>query len=246
MAMRTLLAVLLGLALSAGATAKSGEMMAFEPNLSDQKSLQRGAALFVNYCVSCHSASYMRFNRLGRDLGITEEVLKKNFMFGTDKPGETMTVAMNPADGEKWFGVAPPDLSVTARARGAEWLYTYFMTFYRDPSRPTGVNNLAFKDVAMPHVLWQRQGWQRAVFRDEENAAGEVIKVFDSFEMQSPGTRTPAEYAADVRDLVNFMVYLGEPVKLKRFAIGGWVLAYLFVLLLVVVLLKREYWRDVH
>ena len=228
------------------AAAKGAQMMSFEPNLSDQKSLQRGARLFVNYCLSCHSASFMRFNRLGRDLGITDDVLKANFMFGTDKPGDSMSIAMNPQDAEKWFGVAPPDLSVTARARGADWLYTYFMTFYRDSSRPTGVNNMAFKDVAMPHVLWERQGWQRAVYREEENEAGEMLKVIDRLELETPGTRTEEEYAADIRDLVNFLVYLGEPVKLQRIGIGGWVMAYLLVLLLVMVLLKREYWRDVH
>jgi len=238
--------VLLCLIAAPAASAKTGGLMHYNADLSDEASLQRGARIFVNYCMSCHSAAYMRFNRVGRDLGIPESVLKTNLMFGTDKPGETMTVAMDPAEAEKWFGVAPPDLSVTARARGDDWLYTYFMTFYRDPARPTGVNNIAFRDVAMPHVLWELQGWQRAVYRDEPGADGKPVKVFDGFEQLTPGKLDAAGYERTVRDLVNFLVYLGEPIKLKREKIGIWVIAYLLVLLSVVYLLKREYWKDVH
>ena len=228
------------------AYAKDSGMMHYNADLSDEASLQRGARIFVNYCLSCHSAAYMRFNRVGRDLGIPESVLKTNLMFGTDKPGETMTVAMDPAEAEKWFGVAPPDLSVTARARGDDWLYTYFMTFYRDPSRPTGVNNIAFRDVAMPHVLWDLQGWQRAVYTEEVGADGKATKVFEGFEQLTPGKLDAAGYERTVRDLVNFLVYLGEPIKLKRHAIGIWVILYLVILLFVVYLLKLEYWKDVH
>ena len=130
-----------------------------EVDTADVKSLQRGARIFVNYCTGCHSAAYMRYNRIGADLGISEEVLKSNFMFGTDKTGNTMDSAMKGPDAIRFFGVAPPDLSVIARSRGADWLYEYFLTFYRDPARPTGVNNLKFKDVAMPHVLWELQGY---------------------------------------------------------------------------------------
>jgi ubiquinol-cytochrome c reductase cytochrome c1 subunit len=229
---------------SVPAFAAEGGLMHYDADLGDRASLQRGARLFVNYCLSCHSASYMRFNRLGRDLGIPEDVLLENLMFGTDKPGDTMTVAMQSADAERWFGVAAPDLSVTARARGDDWLYTYFMTFYRDPKRPTGVNNLAFRDVAMPHVLWELQGWQRAVpaEKPQDGAAAGIERL----ELETPGKLEPKEYERAVRDLVNFLVYLGEPVKLQRATIGGWVLLYLFVLLVVVYLLKREYWRDVH
>ncbi len=233
--------ILLVMLVHASAWAKTGDqMLHYEADLSNQQSLQRGAKLFVNYCLSCHSASFMRYNRLGRDLGIPEDVLKTNLMFGTDKTGETMTVAMNSQEGAQWFGVAPPDLSVTARARGASWLYTYFMTFYRDPARPSGVNNLAFKDVAMPHVLWELQGWQRPV-HSEENP-----QVINHLELESPGLLDQEGYRRAVQDLVNFLVYLGEPIKLKRHAIGGWVIAYLLVLLVVVYLLKREFWKDVH
>ncbi|MGH8245818.1 MAG: cytochrome c1 [Gammaproteobacteria bacterium] len=220
--------------------------MDFSPDLTNRASLQRGARIFVNYCSSCHSAAFMRYNRLGRDLGIPESILKANLMFGTDKPGDTLTSAMNSQDAEKWFGVAPPDLSVIARARGADWLYTYFMTFYRDPSRPTGVNNLQFKDVAMPHVLWEQQGWQRAVYRDEGAEPGGGSRIIDHLERETEGLLDEAGYAALVGDLVNFLVYMGEPIKLKRYTIGIWVIAYLLVLLFVVYLLKKEYWKDVH
>lgn len=234
------------LLLQAPAWAAGGSLMHYEADLSDQKSLQRGAKLFVNYCLSCHAAAYMRYNRLGKDLGIPEDVLKSNLMFGTDKPGETMTVAMRSEDAARWFGVSPPDLSVTARARGASWLYTYFMTFYRDPSRPTGVNNLAFKDVAMPHVLWELQGWQQPVYEETTGTDGTVLRTISGLELVSPGSLGEDGYHAAVADLVNFLVYLGEPIKLKRHAIGTWVMIYLLVLLLVVYLMKREYWKDVH
>ena len=233
-------------ALPVWAAGDEGVSMHMNVNLTDKKSLQRGARIFVNYCLSCHSADYMRYNRLGKDLGITERVLKENFMFGTDKTGDTMTIAMTKADGEKYFGVAPPDLSVTARARGADWLYTYFMTFYRDKSRPLGVNNLAFKDVGMPHVLWELQGWQRPVYSNDTDASGNTVKVIDSLELETEGSLSADEYEQTIRDLVNFLVYLGEPIQLKRYSIGVWVIMYLFVLLIVVYVLKREYWRDVH
>lgn len=221
-------------------------------DLSDKDSLRRGARTFVNYCLSCHSAAYMRFNRMGRDLGISDDVLEKNFMFGTDKVGNTMTVAMRPADGEQFFGVAPPDLSVIARARGgADWLYSYLKSFYRDPSKSTGVNNLVFKDVSMPHVLWELQGWQRPVYREEKNASGKTVRHIDHLEIQTPPSDKPEAYQGQdyddiVRDLVNFLVYLGEPVKLQRYSIGGWVIFYLVILLVIVYFLKKEFWKDVH
>ena len=233
------------------AAGNSGNMLHADVDLSDMKSLQRGARTFVNYCLSCHSASFMRYNRLGRDLHISEDVLKENFMFGTDKTGDTMTVALNRQEAEKYFGVAPPDLSVSARSRGADWLYTYLMTFYRDTSRPTGVNNLAFEDTAMPHVLWQLQGWQEPVYKEVTHRDGRISRVIDSLEVVTEVVGKPKPYQDEtyeetVSDLVNFMVYLGEPIKLKRKTIGAWTIAYLLVLLVLVYLLKREYWRDVH
>jgi len=244
--MRVAAAVLACLFALPGPAAVGGAIMDYDADLSDPASLQRGARVFVNYCQGCHSAAFMRYNRLGRDLGIPEKVLTANLMFGTDKPGDTMTSAMDPRQAEKWFGVAPPDLSVTARARGADWLYSYFLSFYRDPSRPTGVNNLQFKDVAMPHVLWEQQGWLRAVYREEGGAGGRFTQEIDRLEPETQGLLGEEEYARLVADLVNFLVYLGEPVKLKRYTIGIWVIVYLFILLFIVYLLKKEYWKDVH
>lgn len=217
----------------------------FEVDLSNRKSLQRGARTFVNYCMGCHSAAYMRYNRIATDLGITEDVLKKNLMFATDKSGDTMTIALQKRTAETYFGVAPPDLSVIARSRGPAWLYSYLMSFYRDPKRPTGVNNLLFKDVAMPHVLWELQGWQKPVYEMHEGT-----KIVSHLELQTPPTDKPAAYTNEdykqtVADLVNFMVYLGEPIRLKRYTIGGWTIVYLLILLVIVYLLKREYWKDV-
>ena len=245
--MKRIYIIILFLVIGAPAwAAETTALMHVDVNLSDQASLQRGAQVFVNYCQACHSAAYMRYSRLGSDLGITEDVLKENLMFGTDKPGDTMTSNLNRDDAAQFFSMVPPDLSVIARARGADWLYTYFMTFYRDDSRPTGVNNLVFKDVAMPHVLWKKQGWQRAVLKEIKNPDGSAKSEIERLELATPGELGEAEYAAMVRDLVNFMVYLGEPAKLHRYRIGGWVMVYLLVLAVVVYLLKKEYWKDVH
>ncbi len=244
-----LILLLLSFACANSSLAASGgtELMHANTDLSDRDSLQRGARTFVNYCLSCHAAAYMRFNRLGEDLGISDDVLKSNLMFGTDKTGSTMTIAMTKSDAEQYFGgAAPPDLSVTARSRGVDWLYTYFMTFYRDSARPFGVNNIAFKDVGMPHVLWELQGWQRPVFAEDEHA-GDGAKKIVHVEQETEGSQTPKEYERTVRDLVNFMDYMGEPIKLKRQKIGFWVIFYLLLVLLpVVYLLKKEYWKDVH
>ena len=243
-------ALLLLLANPCWSAGDSAQLLHAEVDLSDRKSLQRGARTFVNYCLSCHSAAFMRYNRLGKDLNISEDVLMENFMFGTDKPGDTMTVALNRLEAEQYFGIAPPDLSVTARARGADWLYTYLMTFYRDPSQPTGVNNLAYEDTAMPHVLWEQQGWQEPVYREETDEDGNVSKVIDHLQVVVEPGEKPAPYQDEtyeqtVTDLVNFMVYLGEPIKLKRKTIGAWTIVYLLLLLVIVYLLKREYWRDI-
>lgn len=212
----------------------------------DRESLQRGARIFVNYCLSCHSASYMRFSRLAQDLNISEKLVKENLMFVTDKIGNNMEVAMRAQDAEAWFGVAPPDLSVIARSRGVDWLYTFLISFYLDPSRPTGVNNLLFKDTAMPHVLWELQGWQAPLLRTSTGQDGEKTKVIEGLELITPGKLNKTEFRQTTRDLVNLLAYMGEPAQLIRRRLGLWVIGFLVVFLGVVYALKREYWKDIH
>jgi ubiquinol-cytochrome c reductase cytochrome c1 subunit len=220
-------------------------------NLDDKASLQRGARLFVNYCLSCHSAKYIRYNRIARDLDLTEEQVSENLMFTTDKIHDTMTIAMRPKDAENWFGgVSPPDLSLVARSRGPAWIHTYLRTFYLDPEiQATGVNNLVFKDTAMPHVLWPLQGWQKLADKqgkasqgEEADAHGEEKKL----ELVIAGAMTPTEYEQALDDLVNFMAYVGEPARIDRKKIGPWALLFLVVFCGVTYLLKREYWKDIH
>lgn len=236
------------LALAGGARA-AGEaipLLEAKVELGDRASLQRGAKLFVNYCAGCHSARFMRYGRMGRDLGLTEEQVRANLMFVSDKPGDPILATLGEADAAAWFGAAPPDLSLTARARGADWLYTYLMTFYRDESRPFGANNLVFPDVAMPHALVELQGVQ-ARKEDEggDDHAGPA-RAGDLLELVEPGSMSVAEYRRAARDLVNFMVYVGEPAKLDRYVVGGWVLLFLLVFFVISRLLYKEYWKDVH
>ena len=211
-------------------------------NLRDQASLQRGAKLFSNYCLSCHSAAYSRYNRVGKDLGISDDNIKEHLMFAGDKVGDLMTTTMPVEDAQKWFGVAPPDLSLIARSRSPDWLYTYMKSFYIDESSPSGWNNTVFENVAMPNVLYGLQGNQLAVY--EANGDN---KVFAGFEMEEgTGTMTEVEFDQAVTDLTNFLVYLGEPAVLKRYKVGVFVLLFLVVLLIPCYLMKKEYWRDVH
>ena len=209
--------------------------------MGDQASLQRGAKYFVNYCLSCHSAKYQRYNRTARDLGLSEDEVKENLMFTTDKIGETMTIAMDPENANSWFGVTPPDLSVIARARGVDWIYTYLRSFYLDESRPFGVNNVVFPDVGMPHVMWQLQGTQKAVFTEHDGQ-----KVFEKFEQVTPGSLSPSEFDAAMRDLTAFLSYVGEPIQMERKRLGIWVLLFIAVFFVLAYLLKKEYWKDVH
>jgi len=204
-----------------------------ELDIYDKASLQRGAQTFVNYCLSCHSASYMRYNRMAKDLGMTDEQVKENLMFASDKIGETMTIAMRPQDAKKWFGVTPPDLSVIARAKGPDYLYTYFRTFYLDPKKAMGTNNVAFPDVGMPHVLWEQQGY---LAKDKDGHLEHV----------SEGSQDTAEYNRTIADLVNFLEYIGEPSKIQRLELGKWVLLYLFIFFLVAYPMKKAFWKDVH
>ena len=209
-------------------------------NLSDTESLQRGARIFVNYCLNCHSAGYMRYSRL-QDIGLTEDQIKENLMFATEKPGETMEIAMAKRDAKTWFGATPPDLTVISRSRGADWLYTYLRTFYRDDSRPTGWNNLVFDKVGMPHVMWDLQGELAPRYKKE----GEH-EVIERLELVKPGSVTLAQYDAMVGDLVNYLVWMGEPAQQQRKQLGLIVLAFLAVFFVVAYYLKKEFWKDIH
>lgn len=217
-------------------------------DLTDKASLQRGARLFTNYCLSCHSAQYMRYQRVADDLGLTAEQVENNLMFGgpDQQIGDTMQVIMPVEQSEKWLGVAPPDLSVVARARGTDWLYTYLRSFYLDDSRPFGVNNTVFPDVGMPHVLWELEGLKKPVYKTVEGSDGEDKKVIDGFEYVTEGEMSPAEFDQAMADLTAFMEYMGEPVILERQRLGVWVLLFLAVLFVLAYLLKKEYWKDVH
>ena len=209
-------------------------------NLADQDSLQRGARVFVNYCLNCHSAGSMRYSRL-QDLGLTEDQIKENLLFAAEKPGETMKVGMTKADAKAWFGATPPDLSVIARSRGADWLYTYLRSFYRDGTRPTGWNNVVFDKVGMPHVMWSLQGEMAPQYKKE----GEH-EVIERLELAKPGSVTLAEYDAMVGDLVNYLVWMGEPAQVQRKQLGLIVLAFLAVFFVVAYYLKKEFWKDIH
>lgn len=201
-------------------------------DLSDYDSLQRGAKTFVNYCLNCHSANYMRYNRL-QDIGLTEKQIKDNLLFAGEKVGDTMSVAIDPNDAKKWFGSAPPDLSVEVRARGADWVYAYLRGFYKDETRPTGWNNLVFDKVAMPHVLYELQGVQ--VLNHETHA----------LELAVAGKLDAKEYDAMVGDLTNYLAYMSEPGKQNRVYMGVWVLLFLAGMLVLAKKLKAEYWKDI-
>jgi ubiquinol-cytochrome c reductase cytochrome c1 subunit len=206
----------------------------------DLVSLQSGARTFVNYCLGCHSAQYVRYQSLTA-IGLTEAQIREHLMFTADKIGEPMKGPMSVKEGKQWFGVAPPDLSVIARSRGADWLYTYLRTFYRDPKTTNGWNNAVFPNAAMPHALWMLQGERRL-----EVASGEHGHVDYKWSELSKGAQSVTEYDATVRDLVNFLVYVGEPHAASRKAIGVATLFVLGVLFVLAYLLKKEYWKDVH
>ncbi|MCO7224013.1 cytochrome c1 [Pleionea sp. CnH1-48] len=196
-------------------------------------SLQRGAQLYFNYCLGCHSLGFQRYQRTGEDLGISVDILKENFIFDGSKKGEHIKIAMPESYAANWFGAAPPDLSLIARSRGADWLYNYMRGFYKDETRPYGVNNSVFKDVGMPHVLQPLQGLQ---VKTEEGD----LKIIEE------GSMTPQEYDLAVRDLVNFLDYVGEPIKLERQQIGVKVLIFILIFFIFAYFLKKEYWKDIH
>jgi len=216
---------------------------------NDLSSLQNGAKLFVNYCLNCHSAAFMRYNRM-KDIGLTEQQIKDNLLVSSDKVGDTMKAAIDPRQAKEWFGANPPDLTLIARSRaghggtGADYLYTYMRTFYRDPARPTGWNNLLFPNVGMPHVLWQLQGEREPEFETHQEH-GQEVKVFKGWKQVSAGTMTPLEYDQAVGDLVNFLQWMGEPAQNSRVRIGVWALLFLALFTVIAWRLNAAYWKDI-
>lgn len=240
--MKNILAILLLVPVFALAS-EEGYRLDRSPNdPRDLVSLQSGARTYMNYCLGCHGMQFMRYDGL-KEIGLTEAQIKDNLMFTAEKVGEPMKIAVNPKEAKVWFGVAPPDLSVIARSRGADWLYTYLRTFYRDPKTVTGWNNAVFPNVGMPHALWTLQG-QRALELESRKEGGHTTVEYKWSEI-SKGTQTAAEYDATVRDLVNFLVYAGEPNGVHRKPIGIAVLFLLAIVFVFAYLLKREYWKDV-
>jgi len=213
-------------------------------DVSDTESLQRGARNFMNYCSGCHSAKYVRFNRMGRDLGLTEEQLIENLMFNAEVPHDTIQRTMRDEDAIRWFGKPPPDLSVTPRSRGIDYVFTFLQSFYVDPDSPTGVDNMLLPGTSMPDVLWEMQGYQKAIFEEHKSEEGTEL-IFERFEAVTDGNMSDEEFQTFVRDTVNFLDYMSEPAQLKRKAIGVWVLMFLAVFLVLSYMLKKQIWKDV-
>lgn len=214
-------------------------------DLDDQASLQRGAKYFANYCLNCHSAQYMRYQNMTA-LGLTEDQIRENLMFPGDKVGDLMKIAMSPDDAEAWFGAAPPDLTLSTRLRGEDWVYTYLRSFYVDESRPFGVNNAVFPSVGMPHVLWELQGIQEAVWEETTDSDGKPHMELKGLELVQQGTMSPEEYDTMARDLTAYMSWLAEPMQQERKRLGIWVLLFLVVFTGIAYLLKKEYFKDIH
>lgn len=217
------------------------ELQSADYDLKDKVSLERGAKHFVTYCLGCHSTKYMRYLRLAIDFDIEKEKVLKEIAPEGAGIYDKLNTAMNAHDAEKWFGIMPPDLSLIARSRGADWLYSYLKGFYSDPTKPLGVNNVVFPDVGMPNVLWQLQGEQKPVFK---KVAGK--QVIDKLVIDEPGQLSEKDFDRMVNDLVNFLVYVGEPGQLERRSMGKYVLFFIFMIFILAYLLKREYWKDIH
>ena len=245
-----ILATALGLAGAAHAASGGGIAWDKAPErTNDLSALQNGAKLFVNHCLNCHSAAFMRYNRL-TDIGLTEQQIKDNLMFTTDKVGDTMTATVSPREAKDWFGGVPPDLTLVARSRsshsgtGADYLYTYLRTYYRDETKATGWNNLAFPNVGMPHVLWELQGERRPLF-DVRQEHGHEVKVFKGWEQVKPGSMTPAQYDEAMADLVGFLKWMSEPAQGTRVRVGVWVLLFLGLFTVVAWRLNAAFWKDI-
>ncbi|MBI1422735.1 MAG: cytochrome c1 [Gammaproteobacteria bacterium] len=253
---KILIALLMCFPLFAHASEGGENLMKADVNLENKNSLRHGAKLFVNYCMSCHSAKYMRYIHVAHYLGLTDKQMQNLILVSDfsdeDKPqgvdkkvGALMTVAMTEQEGKKWFGNPPPDLTLVARVRGADWIYTYLNSFYLDPSRPTGANNTLFHNVGMPDVLWELHGLRKLKETKDKEGNAEGIEPAN-FEQVTEGKMTEAEYLKATNDLVNFLVYMGEPVKMERQRVGILVMFFLVIFFIFAYLLKKEYWKDVH
>jgi ubiquinol-cytochrome c reductase cytochrome c1 subunit len=254
--MKKILASLLAsLCLISGALAAGGTFPLDKfpkERLTDLAALQNGAKLFANYCLNCHEAAFVRYNRL-KDIGLTDEQIKQNLLFATEKVGETMKVSLKPRDAKEWFGAIPPDLTLVARSRasgagsGPDYLYTYLRTFYVDDTRPSGWNNLVFPNVGMPHVLWELQGARAAKFVEETDPHDATKKVhkFEGFEQVTPGTMTPQEFDANIADLVAYMAWMAEPQAQSRVRIGVGVIIFLLGFFFIAWRLNAAFWKDV-
>ena len=225
----------------ANSAAQKNELASkFKANISinNKSSLQRGAKYFVNYCSGCHSLKYMRMSTLAEDLDIDEALFSKNLLFNNKKIGDTMTIAMKESDAIEWFNAVPPDLSLTARSKGANYIYSKLNTYYEDDSSATGYNNVALPNSSMPNILAGLQGGQKIILDSEEKPL--------RLEKVSNGTLSEIEYKELTNDITNFLVYVAEPAKLRRYSIGFWVLMFLFVFTIIAYYTKKEFWKDVH
>lgn len=240
---KTMSLSILLLVLNAGVAVAEEELdlqqASFDPG--DRTSILHGAKHFVKYCLGCHSIKHIRYQRIAQDFGIDEKKVLGDVAPQGATIYDQMHTAMNAHDSQKWFGIQPPDLSLISRSRSADWLYTYLKSFYIDSSKPLGTNNLVFKDVGMPNVFWQVQGEQKATFITEDGQ-----QTLEKLELEKPGTLSPQEFDNLVNDIVNFLVYVGEPVKLERERFGKYVLFFLVMFLVISYLLKKEYWKDIH
>lgn len=256
---RLLLVLLAALTWSGAAVAASAGLVPWDrfdtKRVTDMAALQRGAQLFTNYCLNCHAAGFMRYNRL-RDIGLTDQQIKDNFIFTGAKVGDLMNIAMTPADAKDWFGAAPPDLTLIARSRagfgkgansGADYIYTFLRTYYRDETKATGWNNAAFPNVGMPFPLWELQGQQRAVFatQPDPHNPGKSTEVFKGFEMVKPGSMTEVQYKEAAADLTAFLFWMAEPAATNRVRIGVWVMLFLAVFIVIAWRLNAVYWKDI-
>jgi ubiquinol-cytochrome c reductase cytochrome c1 subunit len=242
---KTSVLLAIGIFCAGGAWAQEGEikLLRADTDIDSTESLQRGARNFMNYCSGCHSLKYLRYNRIAADLKIPEAELK-NLMFTSDRPFDEINSAM-PPDSSDWFGKQPPDLTLMAKERGVDYIYSYLRGFYADKTRPWGVNNLYLSGTAMPHVLYERQGLQKPVFKNEPDAQGAKM-VLVGVEPMTPGSMKPEEYDQFVRDIANFLDYAAEPNKATRESMGIFVMLFLLVFFVFAYMLKKEYWKDVH